>query len=381
MVLRSKWTASGNGVVGRWGRRNVAAVTFASRLTFERVTRRFGKTDAVDDFSLDVAPGEIVCLLGPSGCGKTTALRLAAGVDRPDRGRILLDAMEAAGPSGFVPPEKRGVGLMFQDFALFPHLTVAANVAFGLRDLGRAEARREAMAALDRVGLKHYADLYPHILSGGEQQRVALARAIAPRPNVLLMDEPFSGLDPQLRDAMRDETYAILREMRATCIVVTHSPEEAMRLGDRIAVMRKGRLVQAGSADALYAAPADLDVARSFCAVNEIEARVTGGAARTPIGAFAAPGIEEGARAVVVIRQGGFVFGGGHADAPEAHIHEVRRLGEFAQAMFHVEGVAGPLIARILAHDAPQAGTATPVAVAPGAALAFAATGEDDPDV
>ena len=141
-------------------------------------------------------PGEVLCLLGPSGCGKTTLLRIAAGVERPTSGRVLLDGQEVAGPDRFVPPEKRGVGLMFQDFALFPHLTILQNVAFGLRSLTRTEANAEALAALARVGLAHYANEYPHILSGGEQQRVALARAIAPRPSVLLMDEPFSGLDP-----------------------------------------------------------------------------------------------------------------------------------------------------------------------------------------
>ena len=167
---------------------------------------------------------------------------------------------------------------MFQDFALFPHLSILDNVAFGLKSLPREDARREALAALARVGLERYAGDYPHILSGGEQQRVALARAIVPRPAVMLMDEPFSGLDVQLRERMQEETLALLRETRATCLIVTHAPAEAIRLGDRIAVMRAGRMIQAGKAEALYRNPADLFVARLFSEINEIPMRVTGGA-------------------------------------------------------------------------------------------------------
>ena len=233
-ALKARGRGLANGKVGRAraGRgkatRGKAAVTFAARLTFEDVSRRYGRALALDHVSLDIAPGEILCLLGPSG-GKSTLLRVAAGVERPSAGRILLDGKEVVGANRFVPPEKRGIGLMFQDFALFPHLSILDNVAFGL-SLTRREAKAEARAALERVGLAHYADEYPHILSGGEQQRVALARAIAPRPSVLLMDEPFSGLDPRLREKMWEETLAILHETRATSIVVTHDAEEAMRM-------------------------------------------------------------------------------------------------------------------------------------------------------
>ncbi len=183
-----------------------AGATFAARLTFEEVGVAFGETQALKGFSLDIAPGEVVCLLGPSGCGKTTLLRAAAGIERPTSGRILINEREVAGPQRFVPPEVRGVGLMFQDFALFPHLTILDNVAFGLKSLPKEEAQREALLILSRVGLDRYAAEYPHILSGGQQQRVALARAIVPRPAVMLMDEPFSGLDVQLRDTMQEET-------------------------------------------------------------------------------------------------------------------------------------------------------------------------------
>ena len=254
----------------RWGPRGAAAATIAAQLSFDNVGRRYGPNMAVENVTLDVAPGEIMCLLGPSGCGKTTLLRLTAGVERPSEGHILIDDRVVAGPEAFVPPEQRGVGLMFQDFALFPHLTLQENVAFGLQALPRADAERVAKAALERVGLAKYAGRYPHILSGGEQQRVALARAIAPRPGILLMDEPFSGLDTRLREEMREETLTILHETRATCMVVTHSSEEAMRMGNRIALMRSGRLIQVGTAQELYHAPADIGAARMFSDLNEI---------------------------------------------------------------------------------------------------------------
>src|SRR6478735_4727456 len=283
--------------------RGKAAVTFAARLTFDDVSRRYGEGLALDHMSLDVEPGEVVCLLGPSGSGKTTLLRIAAGIERPTGGRVLINDQEVAGPARFVLPEKRNVGLMFQDFALFPHLSILDNVAFGLKALPREDARREALAALARVGLQRTANDYPHILSGGEQQRVALARAIVPRPAVMLMDEPFSGLDVQLRERMQEETLALLRETRATCLIVTHAPAEAIRLGDRIAVMRSGKLVQAGKAEDLYRNPADLFVARLFSEINEIPVRVQGGALRTPIGVFVVPELSEGEAATLCIRR------------------------------------------------------------------------------
>ena len=248
--------------------------SIAARLTYENVTHRYGDVVAVRDFSLDIGPGEIVCLLGRSGCGKTTLLRLAAGVEEPASGRILINDREVSGEELYLPPERRGVGLMFQDFALFPHLTNLANVMFGLKALPKADAEREARFALARVGLAHLADAYPHMLSGGEQQRVALARAVAPRPSVLLMDEPFSGLDRRLRDEVRDDTLNVLRESRVTCVIVTHDPEEALRMADRVALMREGRLVQVDTPEGIYRRPANLFVARFFCELNEVAGTV-----------------------------------------------------------------------------------------------------------
>ena len=248
-----------------------AAATIAARLTFDAVERRYQSALAVAGFSLDIAPAEVVCLLGPSGCGKTTLLRLAAGIERPTGGRVLINDSEVAGPARFVAageaqrrPDVPGLRAVPAPDHSRPTSPSASN-----RCPRRMRAARR-MAALVRVGLERYAGDYPHILSGGEQQRVALARAIVPRPAVMLMDEPFSGLDVQLRERLQEETLALLRETRATCLIVTHAPAEAIRLGDRIAVMRAGRLVQAGKAEALYRNPADLFVARLFSEINEI---------------------------------------------------------------------------------------------------------------
>jgi iron(III) transport system ATP-binding protein len=352
--------------------RGKAAITFAARLNLEDVSRRYGEVLALDGVSIDISPSEVLCLLGPSGCGKSTLLRVAAGIERPSSGRILLDGQEVAGPDNFVPPEKRGIGLMFQDFALFPHLSLLDNVAFGLKSLTRTEAKREARAALERVGLAHYAGEYPHILSGGEQQRVALARAIAPRPSVLLMDEPFSGLDQRLREQMREETLAILHETRATAIVVTHDAEEAMRMGDRVALMRQGRVVQTGKALDLYRAPKDILAARTFSELNELAARIEGGNAATPLGRFAANGVPDGADAIVCVRQRGVRLRGAGQGVP-GRVLDARFLGDVALVEVAVQGLDAPLFARVAESDVPPQGTEVGVVIEPGAVLVFAA--------
>jgi len=357
-----------------WGPRGTAAATIAAQLTFEHVGRHYRGAAVLEDVTLDIQPGEILCLLGPSGCGKTTLLRLAAGVERPTSGRILIDKQEVAGPNRFVPPERRGVGLMFQDFALFPHLSIIDNVAFGLVSLGRREALREARAALKRVGLERYADEYPHILSGGEQQRVALARAITPRPSVLLMDEPFSGLDSRLRDVMREETLAILKETRATCMIVTHAPEEAMRLGNRIALMRKGRLIQVGTAEELFRNPTDVDTARLFSDLNEILCKVERGAVKTPLGRFPANGLANGADAVLCVRQSDVRLiqpkkGKG------AQVLGIRFLGESALLEIGIQGMEQPLVARVRGDEAPPLGTEIGVAIEQSSVMIFERTG------
>lgn len=349
-----------------------ASVAFAAQLGFENVSRRYGDTLALDNVSLDVSPGKVLCLLGPSGCGKTTLLRIAAGVERPSSGRVFIDDAEVAGPNRFVPPEKRGVGLMFQDFALFPHLTILDNVAFGLRFMTKTEARAEAMTALERVGLGHYGSEYPHILSGGEQQRVALARVIAPRPGVLLMDEPFSGLDTRLREAMREDTLAILHETRATSIVVTHDAEEAMRMGDQVALMHKGQVVQMGTAPELYREPKDIFAARTFSDLNEMKARVEGGSAATPLGTFPAGGLAVGTDVIVCVRQGGVCLNK-QGKGALGRVLDTRFLGDVGLVEVAVQGLDTPILARVRENDVPDEGTEVGVSVDEGAVLIFEA--------
>ena len=349
-----------------------AGAAFAASLTFENVERRYGAVTALAGVSLEIEPGEIVCLLGPSGCGKTTLLRIASGIEKPSAGRVLISGREVAGPNRFVPPENRHVGLMFQDFALFPHLTILDNVAFGLKSLRREEAAKEARAVLARVGMLRHADKYPHMLSGGEQQRVALARAIVPRPAVMLMDEPFSGLDVHLRERLQEETTSILRETRATSIIVTHHPEEAMRLADRIAVMRHGRLVQIGRARDLHRNPNDLFVARLFSEINEIPWTVEGGALRTPVGTFWVPEIAEGERAVLCLRQRAIELtapGSGLA----GRIVRVKPLGDAALIDLAVQGFEGQLRARVRESELPVRETEVGIRIDPARVLVFPA--------
>ena len=273
----------------------------APRLEVGHLTRAFGGRPVVDDVALRVAAGQVTCLLGPSGCGKSTTLRIIAGVERADAGEVRIDGQPMAGPGLHLPPERRGVGMMFQDFALFPHLNVAANVAFGLTGDRAAKARRVG-ELLERVNLSGFGTKHPHELSGGEQQRVALARALAPRPKVMLMDEPFSGLDNRLRDGIRDTTLEILKEEGTAVVLVTHEPDEAMRMADEIALMRSGRIVQQGAPYNVYNAPVDKAAAAFFSDVNVIRGVSKGALTATPFGDFLTPGHADGAPVEIVIR-------------------------------------------------------------------------------
>jgi iron(III) transport system ATP-binding protein len=288
-----------------WGARGTAGVSFAATLQFDAVDVRLGGRVVLDKFDLTLQRGEIVCLLGESGSGKSTALRVAAGIQPVHGGSLRINNEIVSAPGLLVPPDRRGIGLMFQDFALFPHLTVLQNVLFGLRRLGRSAALPQARAALLRVGLADRETDYPHMLSGGQQQRLALARSVAPRPGLLLLDEPFSSLDARLRETVRGETLAVLRETHATSLIVTHDPEEAMVLGDRVALLRKGRIAQIGTAADIYRSPVDLAAARFFSPLSEIEAVVSDGHAATPLGPVATPGFADGANVTVAIRPAG----------------------------------------------------------------------------
>jgi iron(III) transport system ATP-binding protein len=357
----------------RWLRRGRAGAAIAARVALDGIVHSYDGVPSIRGVDLVIEPGEIVCLLGQSGCGKTTLLRVTAGLERPTAGRVLLNNQEVAGPNAFWPPEKRGVGLMFQDYALFPQMTILANVMFGLRALSRAEAEKEARRVLGRVGLDRYALEYPHALSGGEQQRVALARAIAPRPSVLLMDEPFSGLDKRLRESVRDETLAVLRETHVTTILVTHDPEEAMQVADRIALMRAGRVVQTGPAEDLYHRPADLAAARFFSNINEVEAIVERGEAVTPLGRFAAAGMAPGA-AIAAIRPQGISVGPVGEGVPGLVIAR-HFLGEVDLVEIAIAGLDAPVSARLRGRRA-TIGEEVGVHVDPADVLLFAKIGD-----
>lgn len=223
-------------------------------LQVDRLTKHFAGLErpVVHDIIFEVAEGEILALVGPSGCGKTTTLRLIAGLERPDGGAIRLGGRTVASDTILVPPERRGVGMVFQDHALFPHLSVADNVAFGLRGLNRRARRERVAELLELVGLQRLAARYPHALSGGERQRVALARALAPQPLVVLMDEPFSSLDADMRLEVREQVRGILKTLHTTAVFVTHDQDEALFMGDRLAVFRQGRLEQIGSPEDVF---------------------------------------------------------------------------------------------------------------------------------
>ncbi|MGH2342631.1 ABC transporter ATP-binding protein [Segnochrobactraceae bacterium EtOH-i3] len=342
------------------------------RLVFDHVGHAFDGVPVLKDISIAVAAAEVVCLLGPSGCGKTTLLRIAAGIERQTSGRVCVDGVEVSGPGVFLPPEKRSVGLVFQDYALFPHLTVRANVMFGLAHVPKAEARAEAEAAVARVGLARHIDDYPHALSGGEMQRVALARALVSRPAVLLMDEPFSGLDARLRDRVRDETITLLKEAQATAVVVTHDPEEAMRIGDRIALMRAGRLMQLGTPDDLYRRPVDLAAARFFSDLTEVPGRVVSGQAEGPLGRVPAPGLADGAAVIIAARPHALLLG-----SPETGVAGtvVRRrfLGEVDLVDVAVPGIDRPFGARVREIGRFRTGERVGVTLDPAATLVFVA--------
>jgi iron(III) transport system ATP-binding protein len=271
-----------------------------SDVRLEGVSKSFGATRAVQDVSFELRRGELVSVLGPSGCGKTTLLRLIAGFERPDAGAVTVGGTLVTGTGTFVPPERRRIGMVFQDYALFPHLTVDRNVAFGLARRSRADREALTRRTLELVGLQHKAGRYPHELSGGERQRVALARALAPEPEVVLLDEPFSSLDATLRADLRREVDLILRDAEATALLVTHDQEEALSLADRLAVMRDGRLVQVGPPEEVYGLPASRWAAQFVGEVNVLAGVAHGREVETELGAFDLPRPAKGAVHVAV---------------------------------------------------------------------------------
>jgi iron(III) transport system ATP-binding protein len=254
-------------------------------IRLEEVSKAFGPVSAVRRAGLDVAEGEFLALLGPSGCGKTTLLRLVSGLEEPDGGTIDVAGRRVAGRGTWVAPERRRVGLVFQDYSLFPHLTAADNVAFGLSREAREKRVRDTLAL---VGLDGLGGRYPHELSGGQQQRVAVARALAPEPSIVLLDEPWSNVDPLLRSSLRAEIADILRRAHVTTVLVTHEQEEAFTLADRIALMRAGEIVQVGTPEEIYFQPADRWAASFVGVANFVPGRVASGRVETSLGTFPA---------------------------------------------------------------------------------------------
>lgn len=335
------------GSVRGWGRRNTAAVSIASRLSLKNICHSYGNTPVLENVSFSVEPGQMMCLLGPSGSGKTTLLRIVAGIEQQSSGEVLFDDREIAGPSVFLPPEARGIGLVFQDYALFPHLSILDNVRFGLDKLPAKEAKHQALQVLARVGLEELASEFPHALSGGEQQRVALARALAPRPGILLMDEPFSGLDSRLRESVRDETLTILRESRATAIMVTHDPEEALRMGDRIALLRDGKLVQEGDGVTLFQRPNSLFSASFFSELNVFKGKVQKNELQTPLGNADAREFAEGETLYSSVRLSDIEISEDKNCGHRARVTAYRYLGVVDQVELQLAGVEQRVRARV----------------------------------
>ena len=319
-------------------------------LQVSNVSRHFDDTTALQDISLSVASGEIICLVGHSGCGKTTLLKMISGIDTPDSGSVFINGQPIVNGTHFIEPEQRRVGVVFQNYALFPHLTVKQNILFGLRKTPRATASARADELLELVGLSHMAARYPHMLSGGEQQRVALARALAPTPDILLMDEPFSNLDQGLRQKVRSETIALLRKLGTTVIIVTHDAEEALSAGDRIVLMRAGRIVQQGTAHEIYDQPNGRYTADFFCNFNALSGTIRDGRIETALGSFELTDQQSTNGSVHMYLRPSHIYPVSdthdQSNTVEGTITERHFLGETEELVVHIDGLPVPLRVR-----------------------------------
>lgn len=338
-----------------------------SMLVLSGVTRRFGAVAALNDVSLEIGAGQVLCLVGHSGCGKSTLLRAISGIETLDAGKISIEGVPVTASGVFVEPEHRRIGFMFQDYALFPHLTVRDNIGFGLSRMARRDRDARIADILGRIGIEALADRYPHMLSGGEQQRVALARALAPQPRLLLMDEPFSNLDRGLRDRVREETLSIIRDLNMTAVVVTHDPEEALAIGDMVALMQKGKLIEAGSGERIYDAPWTAYAAQFFSQVNDIPARLHNGSIDTPLGRFPVPAGMEGAPRLLLRPQSIRLAETGIA----ARVLDRAVLGEIEELSLAVEGLSQPLMMRGTDRHDVRVGDIVHVEINTGRALIF----------
>lgn len=256
-----------------------------AHVSLANISHQYGSKKILDDISFDIKRGEIICLLGASGSGKSTLLRLLAGVEALNKGSIRINGETIVDEHIFIPPEKRQIGMVFQDYALFPHLTVLQNIMFGINKNGKI-TRQQAMKQLDYIGLTEYADNYPNILSGGQQQRVALARTLATEPEILLLDEPFSGLDSHLREELRRDTKSLIKNNNISAIFVTHDAEEAMYLADRIILLNNSKIEQIGTPDELLNKPNSPFTAHYLRRYNELEVEIVDSNIISPFGKF-----------------------------------------------------------------------------------------------
>lgn len=335
-----------------------------SIVTLTNVSRAYDGALALSDVSLTAPEAQVLALLGPSGSGKSTILRLIAGLEPADSGEIRIGDEIVSSPARTLPTEQRRIGMVFQDYSLFPHLTIGANVGFGLDKLARAERETQALHWLDRVGLKHRAQAYPHELSGGEQQRVALARALAPKPRAVLLDEPFSGLDPVQRAELRDATLATLREARTTTLFVTHDADEALQVADRLAILKAGRLLQEATPRAAYDHPTSIEAAAALGPVNTFDSRAENGAVATPFGVVATT-LAHGANARVAIRAEALTLRPG----TRARVLETRPHGAHDLVRIEAQGMTW----RALVPARTLLGYTVDVEIQPAGAFAFSA--------
>ncbi len=347
-------------------------------LTLEGISHAFGEVPVIDEITLKVEPGEVVCLLGPSGSGKSTLLRIAAGLETQQAGVVIIGDEVVATDGYCLPPEARDIGLMFQDYALFPHLSVLDNVAFGISEKSADRRREAAGEMLDQMGIRHLAKAYPHTLSGGEQQRVALARALAPNPGIMLMDEPFSGLDVRLRDQVRDDSLAVLKKLGTATMLVTHDPDEAMHMADHIVLMREGRVIQQGSPEELYYRPSNSFVANFFSETNRLLGTVENGAVRTPFGILPAHWFPDGDEVEVLARPRDLTLTNSASEmCAEAVVRRARLIGHDSLIEVELNEGGAEFMVRVPGVLLPEPGIPTAVRLDDSRVFIFARDGDD----
>ncbi|WP_035476748.1 ABC transporter ATP-binding protein [Aliagarivorans taiwanensis] len=346
-------------------------------ISLNNISHSYGQQKALIDVDLQLQAGEIVALLGPSGCGKTTLLRLIAGLEPLQQGDISIAglAMAVASEGLQTPPEKRGIGMMFQDYALFPHMTVGKNLEYGLAKHHDVDERRAWLQqAMDKMGLKDMWDRYPHTLSGGQQQRVALLRALAPKPCIMLLDEPFSALDEHLRQQVREDTLDLLKSIGASAVMVTHDPLEALFMADKVVVMDHGHIVQQGAPHEIYASPASAFVAALFGPSNQFELQVVEQGLVTPFGNIKPHQLADGTNCKVIVRAKDVRLH--QLEAPglvAAEVISVHPMGNETHFRLRLPGAQQVFQARVRDHWQAQAGATVWVEVPNDAVFVFAA--------